>query len=192
MSFEALWYSCYDREGNAPHCARLSRRPIGEQWAFAIDLAIEFAAGAAGYRPTSIAMTGEEYWYRPDSGWWLIPPRIVRRCKALVDAATRCELHRRRGRCSNREVVSRLQLWQETGHWRRIAAGIIPRHTPAELPRPSRGRKRSLARIVALREKFAVRLSQPRELSCYGRYECDNGHRWNEGDTCPVCGEYWV
>lgn len=149
MTIEGLWYRSFDADGNAPPMRRLSRKPLHRQWTAAIDLAIAYAAGVAGYRLTGrISLTREETWYwpQPDGDWWLIPHRVDRRCMELASAATRCEIHRGHGRASTVAIVERLRRWRETGQWRRIAAGIYPRHgkpsTYADLFPGIRPRKR--------------------------------------------------
>ena len=152
MTIEALWYSSYI-DGKAPHMRRLCRQPLDRQWTAAVELAIAYMSGHAGYRSTGRnSLTREETWYwpQPDGDWWLIPHRVDRRCIAIAEAATRCELHRGRGRASQDDIVARLRRWASTGHWRRFAHAIYPRHgrqsTYAALfrePKPRRGRRRS-------------------------------------------------
>lgn len=131
MSIEALWYSSYASDGTPPKMRRLCRQPMQRQWTAAIDLAIAFAAGEAGYRKTGrITLTGEETWYwrQADGDWWLIPHRVDRRAFALTEAATECELYRGRGQAAQTDVAIRLERWRQTGQWRTIAATIHPRH----------------------------------------------------------------
>jgi hypothetical protein len=140
MSWEGMWYQGF-HDGREPKPARLCRRVMAEQWQFAIDLAVEFANGTAGYRKSRNSITGEEYWYRPNTGWWMVPGRISQRVRALLAAATQTEIVRGDGRCMQSDVVERLKLWRRNGHWRRIACAIYPRHTPAVTPK-KRGRPR--------------------------------------------------
>lgn len=112
MTIEALWYSSYV-DGEAPHMRRLARQPLPRQWEAAIDLAIAYADGSAGYRSVGRnSLTREETWHWPqaDGQWWLIPHRIDRRCMAIVDAATRCELRRGRGRASRSSHAAHVDL----------------------------------------------------------------------------------
>jgi hypothetical protein len=148
MSVEARWYSSYSAAGEPPKMRRLCRQPMGRQWAAAIDLAIAHHSGEAGYRPAGrIMLTGEEIWLwpQPDGQWWLIPHRVSRRCFALIEAAIKC---------GGGDVGRRLRIWRRSGHWRRIAATIHPRHgAPAQTPfqyKASRGRpkKRGTASSV--------------------------------------------
>lgn len=154
MTTEALWYAGFVGS-EPPKMRRLCRRPMDRQWTAAIDLAIAYAAGTAGYRSTGrITLTGEETWHwpQPDGEWWLIPHWVDRRCMAIVEAATRCELHRGHGCASSRAIVGRLRRWRETGHWRRVAMVVYPRHGKpsnyadlgARPARPARMRRKAI------------------------------------------------
>lgn len=141
MSIEALWYSMYDPDGNAPHCKRYCRLPMAEQWEMVIGLAISISEGSAGYRKFHIEKTGEVYWYWPHplsgTGWWLIPERIERRAHALVKLATD-EAFRFRSTVINSQIAVILRRWKRTGAWRRHVWDIVPRH-PKEAPARRRG-----------------------------------------------------
>lgn len=142
MSVEAVWYRMHDH-GQPPHCRRLSRLPMPDQWTATITLAGAFAAGRAGYRRVSIQRTREIYWYWPasplaqphDTGWWLIPHRITQRVFRLHDAALRCamrtpSMRHPQGGIPQSAVIAVLHRWQRTNTWRHHITDIFPR-TPA-------------------------------------------------------------
>ena len=76
----------------------------------------------------------EYYYYWPnklneldDTGWWLIPKRVVDRVNGLIRAATKCEshvasLHRKLG-VSDHDIACRLRIWQRSRQWRRYVPG---------------------------------------------------------------------
>jgi hypothetical protein len=149
MSIEAYWYSSYSADGEPPRMRRLSRKPMDRQWKAAIDIAVAFAAGEAGYRPIGgNSITGEEIWLwpQPDGEWWMIPGRVSRRVFALNKAACEHEVRRGQGRAPQTGIIARLERWRETGSWRKIAAAVYPRHgTPSSFANldatPKRRRK---------------------------------------------------
>lgn len=134
MTIESEWYANYTSKG-PPRRIRLCRQSLDRKWSAAIDLAIAYAEGTAGYRSTGkITLTGEQTWFwpQPEGDWWLIPHRVDRRCFALYQAAIESEIRRGRGRAADAAIAQRLRRWRESGHWRRIAAGVHPRHgTPS-------------------------------------------------------------
>jgi hypothetical protein len=153
---EALWYTHAARAGREPHCQRLSRRPMAAQWRAAIELALSFARGRAGFRQVWIHRTNEEIWYWPDgdhliedtrgrygrapaTGWWIIPRRVAYRARRIYEAAIMTACHAHGGYAYPEHVLAQLEAWARTGHWRRIAARIAPRHSG---PRKRRGTRR--------------------------------------------------
>lgn len=72
-------------------------------------------------------------------GWWLIPQRTVERARLLWRSAMRCAVTTGRGSAGDTDVLAVLNRWRESGHWRRIAARVWPRHPG---PRKPRGRPR--------------------------------------------------
>lgn len=130
MSIEAAWYAAY-RLRKPPRCRRLSRQPMSRQWEAAIDIAICFYRGEAGYRPSGKnTVTGEYVWLwpQPDSNWWIIPPRVEKRVFAIVQAAIECEIRSGRGQARQEAINRRLEKWRHTGQWRSIASKLFPRH----------------------------------------------------------------
>lgn len=137
MSIEAMWYSSYV-DGDPPPCWRLSRRPIEQQWNAAIDLAIAFARGEAGFRQTSIAKTREVMWYWPgdvirqgkvigQTDWCYVPWRVMRRVSAVREAATITACRANSGQCSGDDIIRTLLRWKRSGVWRRHARTIHPK-----------------------------------------------------------------
>jgi hypothetical protein len=53
---ESQWYRDYSDAGEPPHCRRLSRLPMREQYGVGIDLAIAQIEGRASYRNTVITI----------------------------------------------------------------------------------------------------------------------------------------
>lgn len=155
MSIEALWYQDHTEDGHEPTCRRLSRLPIEIAFEAAIDLAIDYARGRAGYRSVGRnTVTGEVTWWAPDfqpparsatsakSEWWMIPGRVDRRALALYSAAIECEIRRTQGTAEAVDIVRRLRRWKRSGHWRRIASGIAPK-TVVIAPKKRTRRKRA-------------------------------------------------
>lgn len=164
MSIEALWYSMFE-DGKAPHCTRLSRLPIQDQWLAAIDLAISFARGAAGYRQTFITRTREQYWYwsHPGSrtGWWLIPERVAKRAFQLYRDATTQACRQGGGSANGDDTASVLLRWKDSRAWRRHAAWITPRRDlipPVIPPLKRRGRPRDVEAIRARAAELRAKL----------------------------------
>lgn len=174
MSIEAIWYSMYSAEGEAPACTRLARFPMQEQWELTIDLAIAFSRGQAGYRHCTISTTSEQYWYWPtgpasarpnarkQTGWWMIPDRIARRVFALNQAAVMQACHKT-GRADSRDIVRVLEAWKRSGSWRKYAASITPRRELSEAMFPplklTKKRKAQLARLEELRAKRRAKVA---------------------------------
>ena len=187
MSYEALWYRHHSEDGQPPRMRRLNRCSAEDQWNAAVDLAAAFCSGEAGYRPShrSVSVGGmtivEYYYYWPnrlnesgDTGWWLIPQRVVDRVNALIRAALKCEsdLALRQGTLgvSDHAVACRLRIWQRSGQWRRYVRG---RRSSESLQRKKtlesgykrwyqhtfepqqRGRRRRQTRQATLRESEA-------------------------------------
>lgn len=206
MSVEALWYSMYSAGGKAPHCVRLSRMPMTEQWNAAIDLAISFTTGEAGYRQVFISRTREQYWYWPDarskSGWWLIPERVAQRAFALEHAACNQVFHVNHGCADQEQVAAVLRQWKRTGAWRGHVAHIVPRRAlikPVIQPKRKRGGQIDMlavrTRAAQIRSQLGL-YSQPettaragatykpsatRGLDLPAGYlwaECDEAHCW--------------
>jgi hypothetical protein len=139
MSWEGLWYSMYSENGGQPKCRRLNRFSTDIQWNSAVDIAIAVVQGNAGsrsiFRRLNIGYMQivEGYWYWPnpldqpeDTGWWLIPERIERRVRELIDAAIQCEIHRNGGWCEDEDIVRCLRSWRKTKQWRRyISRGRV-------------------------------------------------------------------
>lgn len=154
---DPLWYDHVARTGEEPHCQRLSRRPMPAQWEAAIHLALSYAQGKAGFRQVWIDRTNEEIWYWPEgdtliedtrtayhgkpmTGWWIVPRRVAVRARRIYEAAilTACHTH---GGATVEQIAAVLERWMGTGHWRRVAATVAPRH-PGPGKRP-RARQRS-------------------------------------------------
>lgn len=160
MSWEAAWYASHV-DGKPPKQRRLCRLPIADQWRAAIDIAICFARGEAGFRTGKNSTTGEVYWYWPAEGyaqrsatsvksdWWVIPYRVQQRVFALHEAAITATM--RRGACCNLDVAVTLKKWKRTGHWRQIAAGVFPRH--GEPTKLSKKELRRLERAKSIAER---------------------------------------
>lgn len=135
----------HDAQPQRPKLRRLSRLPMAVQWTAAIDLAIEFAAGRAGYRQSGqILLTGEQIWHAPKfqpplrpigykSPWWYIPYRVERRIFALhaaaVDDVLRAAARHGTTAIDMAAVVRTLSRWRRTGRWRHIAANA-PKQEP--------------------------------------------------------------
>jgi hypothetical protein len=158
MSIEAYWYQCYDADGNPPKCRRLSRLPAHVTWEAAIDFAIGYASGRAGYRSIGRnSVTGETTWWCPDfqperrsaksavSEWWLIPYRVERRIFALYQAAIECEIIRGRGTAAGDAIASRLRTWKRTGHWQKVAATVVEGQRRGKITPTGKRRKRRKA-----------------------------------------------
>lgn len=140
MSIEALWLSSYS-DGRPPICTRLSRLPLNEQFGAAVDFAIGYARGEAGYMNRSISKTREKYWMcrtfdsenrsvkSAGSIWWMIPARVERRIFQLYAAAEECAV-RAKGRASV-EVADVLESWRRTGHWRRVIGKLQQKYLDA-------------------------------------------------------------
>lgn len=129
MSIESWWYSDF-RDGKPPRCSRLCRMDMQFQFLAAVEIAIDFSMGIAGYRVISITLTREKYWYwaHPQSktGWWLIPDRVERRAMHLLEMATKTAL-KPSGSCQQDAITQMLIRWKKNGHWRNVISHIAPR-----------------------------------------------------------------
>lgn len=154
MTVEEIWYSMFSAEGAPPHSKSYCRLPMDEQWSLAIDLAISFAKGEAGYRKVRITKTGEVYWHWPrsqsDTGWWLIPSRIERRVFALNEAATAHVMRQNSGVARSGEIADTLVAWKLSHAWEKYAVAIIPR-TPEEAKPPKGSRRKDRDRVPGCR-----------------------------------------
>lgn len=134
MTTETLWYCA---RPSPPHCTRLSRQASRRAWTAAIDLAVDYVSGRAGYRRTWLHRTGEEYWVWR-SEWWLIPYRVAARARALVRAAVMQACRERGGTATDEGVAQVLRRSRRTGAWRRHAVLIYPK-TGERKKIPNRG-----------------------------------------------------
>ena len=137
MSVESNWY-CSFVNNKPPTLRRLCRLPIETQWEAAIEIAIAYSSGMAGFRNVGKSYIGEITWYvlgwspkarsanASKSIWWLIPGRIDRRVFAIYEAAQKTVL-RTSPSVSSDEVTACLKRWKKSGAWRKIAAGIFPK-----------------------------------------------------------------
>jgi hypothetical protein len=170
MSVEAHWYGSYV-DGEPPKMRRLCRLPLEDQWRAAIDIAISFTRGEAGYRKASIGTTGEVYWYWPakgyalrsvtsvESDWWLIPFRVERRAMTLCERATETAIRVGRGRCSSDEVLRVLERWRRSGHWQKLIVDVAgAKHEPAVLGKKEQRRNERIADLHsrALERRYSV------------------------------------
>lgn len=138
MTTEGLWYRAF-HNGKPPTQRRLCRMPMDVQWQAAIEIAIAYASGRAGFRNVGKSYIGEITWYvtgwmpekrsanSAESIWWLIPARVDRRIFAIYSAAVQSVSVADNGVATPQRVVSCLRKWRRTGAWRSIAAEIRPK-----------------------------------------------------------------
>lgn len=187
MTIEALWCSSYI-DGEPPRCRRLSRLPLADQWRAAIDLAIAFVRGEAGYRKTHVTLTRESYWYWRAEGyaqrsatanrsdWWLVPMRVELRALRLADLAAQCAARMGRGRCDSASIAAVLERWRRTGHWQRLAVGVCgdkrepAKRTVADSERDERIRD---IQAQALRRRYPLRVAETEEHVVWARPDAD-------------------
>lgn len=171
---EVRWYDDCARLGRHPRARRVSRQSAEEALRASIDLAIDIVRGRASDRPRILSATGEEYWYWPDrpgsdTGWWIVPGRIVDRARDLHDAAVRTAIRRRRPGsppCDFGDVRRVLLGWRESGKYRTMAAKHRPKHTGmAAFPgRPPKRKIKWSARLKKLPGYQAHIQLDPRRL----------------------------
>lgn len=153
MTTETRWYCSYI-DGKPPTLRRLCRLPIDTQWEAAIDIAIAYASGDAGYRNVGKSYIGEITWFvlgwAPEarsknastSTWWLIPSRVDRRVFAIYDQAVESVLRSDRGVASGERVLACLQRWKKSGSWRKVASKVFPKTGFPSEQKKKAGRKK--------------------------------------------------
>jgi len=169
MTTEEYYQAC-QRDGEPMLQRRLCRYDLETQLRAAIEIAIAFSEGKAGYRNQGKSYIGETTWYVSgwtpegdvprlrDTVWWMIPYRIDKRIMALYEAARDTVMCADGGKATAERITETLKKWKETNQWRAIVAELFPKRGDG-VPQ-YKTKKRRANRIATLRETVAARPKQ--------------------------------
>jgi hypothetical protein len=165
---ETYYYQCF-KNGEPQLQRRLCRYDLDSQLRAAIEIAIAYSEGHAGYRNIGRSYIGEVTWYVSgwtpegvppgprDTIWWMIPFRVDKRIMALYNAAIDTAIRANKGSAGPAQITGILKKWQRTGHWRRIASQYFPKR--GEEKPVYKTKRRRANRMEALRKSIEARVA---------------------------------